>query len=425
MNLRRGLSRTLILSALALAAAAPSAQAARGMEIGVQDDGQLLSNNPAVRQAALNQARALGAAAIRSNVLWASMASDARSTTAPAEPTYDFGRYDRLVDEAAAYGIKVQLSLAGPAPAWASGNHKVSNVKPNAARFGQFAGAVATHFRGRVRAISVWNEPNWHSLLVPEKVCRKVGKKKKCAKTSAKRYRALYQAAYSAIKAADPAVKIWIGETSPYDKGGRRKRSTAPLLWQRQMVCVDKVVRGCKGTLKADAYAHHPYAFDRPPSKAFPGKDNVTLGSLGKLRKQLKKLKKKIKIPRGTPLYLTEFAYFSTGPRALSQKKRAKFTRAAYERALKQPKVRQLVHYQIVDPPASDLTVGWRSGLITEYGVAHSAYRALVGFAAARASKLTLPGGPLGLPAAPTASASALDRFPPPFPLPVPGVPLL
>ena len=39
----------------------------------------------------------------------------------PAAPVYDFTPYDRLVDEAAARGLRVQLTLTGPAPAWASG----------------------------------------------------------------------------------------------------------------------------------------------------------------------------------------------------------------------------------------------------------------------------------------------------------------
>ena len=67
---------------------------------------------------------------------------------------------------------------------------------------------VARHFNGRVRAVSIWNEPNWHGLLKPERICGKVTKVKKikvkgkkkakrkkvtkrvCVKTSARRYRA-------------------------------------------------------------------------------------------------------------------------------------------------------------------------------------------------------------------------------------------
>lgn len=386
-----------LLCCLAALVAAPAAHAARGMEIGVQDDGQFLSEDAAVREAAYVHARALGVSALRTSVLWARVVSEPEATTAPTSPTYALARYDRLVDEAAAHGIRVQMTLAGPAPAWASGNGVISNVSPDAARYGEFAGAIAAHFKGRVRAYSVWNEPNWHSMLVPEKICRKVGKRKQCTKTSARRYRALYQAAHAAIKAADPAVPVWIGETSPFDRGGRNPVATAPLLYLRQLTCSDKVVRGCRGTLRADGYAHHPYSFDRAPTKAVPGRDNVSLGSLGGLRKQLKKLRKKLAISGGTPLYLTEFAYFTSGRRALPTKKRAKFTAAAFEHALKEPQVRQLVYYQIIDPKDP---LSWHSGLISELGVAHPAFGALVDFAAKRKSKLTLPGSPVALPAA-------------------------
>jgi hypothetical protein len=405
MSIRR-LAPLLLL--LALGAAAPSAQAAKGLEIGVQDDGTLLSDDALVRESAFEHAQALGATAVRTNLHWAKVVSEPEAAAAPAAPAYDFVRVDRLIDEAAAYGIRVQITLTGPAPAWASGDGTVSNVNPDPVRFGEFAGAAAAHFRGRVRAFSVWNEPNWHRLLDPEKLCRKVrtvtgkGKRKRtrmtkqCVKTAAHRYRALYQAAYAAIKAADPAVKVWIGETNPYVN--RRRQSTAPLAFIRQMTCVDKVVKGCKGVLRADGYAHHPYAFDRAPSKPFPGADNATLGSLSHLRKQIKAVRSKLRISGGAPIYLTEFAYYSSGQGALPKGKRAAYTRAAYELALKEPQVRQLLHYQIVDPAPS---VMWRSGLVSDTGAAHPAYGALVGFTKARRGKIALPSGALALPPAP------------------------
>jgi hypothetical protein len=409
MSLRRLLP---LLVLLGLAVAAPSAQAAKGLEIGVQDDGHFLSDDPLVRASAFEHARALGATALRTNLHWATVVSEPEAAVAPAAPAYAFAPYDRLIDEAAASGIRVQITLTGPAPAWASGDGKVSNVKPDPALFAQFAGAAATHFRGRVRAFSIWNEPNWHRLLIPENVCAQVKAKKRaakgkrggkgkasrkqCVKTAAHIYRALYRAAYTAIKQADPNVKVWIGETNPYVN--RRKQSTAPLAFIRQMVCADGLVKGCTGTLRADGYAHHPYAFDRAPSKPFPGRDNATLGSLGQLRKQLKAVRSRLKISGGAGIYLTEFAYYSSGAGALPKQTRAAYTRAAFELALKAPQVRQLLHYQIVDPPRSIL---WRSGLVTETGATHPAYKALTGFYAARKGKLAVPRGPIALPPAP------------------------
>jgi hypothetical protein len=371
------LRRALLLVLAALLLPVPAAHAARGMEIGVQDDAQFLSSDAATRAAAFAHARTLGAKALRANIPWARVAIDPF--------TYDLSAYDRLIDEAAANGLRVQLTLAGPAPAWATADHKVSSDHPDPAQFAQFAGFVSARYAGRVRALSIWNEPNWHNLLKPERICGRVkGKRRKaCVKTSARVYRKLYVAGYAAIKASAPAMPVWMGETNPYVN--RRRQSTAPLAWLRQLACADPVVRrGCTGVLRADGYAHHPYAFDRSPSAKRAGRDNVTIANLGALSKALKKLRNRIRVRNGS-IYLTEFAYYSSGPNAKPPKKRAAWTRKAFEIALKAPKVRQLLYYQLIDPPRS---APWRTGLIGASGKPHPAYGALETFAKKRRNRL-------------------------------------
>jgi hypothetical protein len=353
------------------------------MEIGVQDDAQFLSADAAARAAAFAHAHALGVTALRANVPWA------RVESAPG--VYELARFDRLIDEAAAAGLRVQLTLAGPAPAWATADHKVSTDHPDPAQFARFAGVVAGRYAGRVRAISIWNEPNWHNLLRPERICgrvkvkrhHRVKRRRLCVKTSARVYRGLYVAGYAAIKAAAPGTPVWMGETNPYVN--RRRMSTAPLAWLRQLACADPVVRrGCRGVLRADGYAHHPYAFDRAPSARRAGRDDVTIANLGALSKALKKLRRRIRVRNGS-IYLTEFAYDSSGPNAKPGRKRAAWTRKAFEIALKAPKVRQLLYYQLVDPPPS---VTWRTGLIGASGRPHPAYGALEAFAKKRRKQL-------------------------------------
>src|SRR5215207_9226646 len=394
--------------ALAVVAAAP-ANAARGMEIGLQDDSHFLDEDAAVRGAAFGHARSLRASSLRANVPWASVVSDPAATTAPAAVSFDFSRFDRLVDEAATNGIRVQLTLTGDAPAWATRDRKISDDHPDPKRYAEFAAAAASHFNGRVRALSIWNEPNWHGLLKPERLCGEVSKKDKvagkrkpvrrrvrvCVKTSAQVYRELYRAAHAAIKRVAPGMPVWIGETNPYVN--RRKESTAPLAWVRQIACASPVVKRCKGgALRADGYAHHPYSFDRRPGAARPGADNVTLATLGRLSKQLRKL---LRVAGGS-LYLTEFAYYSSGPHQKPAGTRAAWTREAFELALRTPKVRQLVYYQLVDPAES---FSWRTGLITMRGSRHPAYEALRTFANARHTRLMLPRPPFALPSAPAA----------------------
>ena len=171
--MRFRLPLALLAAALLALVVAGSASAAPGLEVAVQDDAHLLSDNFGDRGPALDAAAALSAVYIRANVAWASTAPSPTSRRAPAAPVYDFGRYDRLIDEAAARGLRVQLTLTGPAPAWASGAHKLGIDRPDAKRFGVFAAQAAAHFRGRVTRYSVWNEPNWHGWLRPEKICHR------------------------------------------------------------------------------------------------------------------------------------------------------------------------------------------------------------------------------------------------------------
>ena len=144
----------------------------------------------------------------------------------------------------------------------------------------------------------------------------------------------------------------------------------------------------------------------------------MTIATLPKLSKQLRKLRGKLRISSGSAIYLTEFAYYSSGPNAKPEKKRAGWTRKAFEVALKAPKVRQLLYYQLIDP---SMEMSWRTGLIMESGRPHAAYRALVGFAAARGKKLTLPAGPLAMPP----GVSGLPTLGLPLRMPKVGVPLL
>src|SRR5204863_9607900 len=132
--------------------------------------------------------------------------------------------------------------------------------RPDAHAFGRFARAAALHFRGQVRRYSIWNEPNHDAWLTP-------------AADAPAIYRRLYVAGWSAIKAADSRAQVLFGETGAYAEPGQ----VAPLAFLRAVAC-----RGCP-ELHADGYAHHPYEFTDPPEYSFPGPDNVTIGTLGRL----------------------------------------------------------------------------------------------------------------------------------------------
>jgi len=365
-----------------------SAQAARGMEIAIQDDAPLLNDLYSSRDFVLQRAQELGVTHIRANVVWSrAVGNVAHRRRAPAQITYNWGPYDALIDGAAARGMRVQLVLTGPAPAWATANRRVGVYKPKAGSFSAFARAAAEHFKGRVARYGIWNEPNWKGWLAP-------------LTSSPQLYRNLYAAGYRAIKRADPRAQVLIGETSPT---GRAGKSIAPLKFLRAIACVDDRYRrvGHCRALTADGFAHHPYAFERPPEAPTIGADNVTLGSLSRLTKALDQLARvrALRGPRGRRLglYLTEYGFFARGSRAFSERVRADYLRRGFSIAQKNRRVRQMLQYQLAKPPRR---YDWDTSLLTAGGRATRPYTVLRAWIR-RAAVARQPRGGIGLPPAP------------------------
>jgi hypothetical protein len=408
----------LTVSTLMLAQVTP-AYAAPGMEVAISDEDAMVTGKAGDTALAYSAAQALNATRMRILVEWARV-SDADSPTPSASPDWDWGPIDRAIDTAAAYGMRTQLALAGPAPAYASGTGQVSIPvwNPDPARYADFARAAAQHFQGRVDRYSIWNEPNYPAWLEPQS-------------QSPQMYRALYQAGYDAIKSVDPSAQVLIGETVPYggkvviktkvkDEHGKKTRTvskgkrlglaTAPLKWLRAVACVNKRYKRKKGCapLQADGYAHHPYdlifgaAATSPMSKTFPGPDNAPIQTLGRLRTALDKLARAhaLSTPSGKPLdiYLTESGYFVSGRRKLAPAKRAAFLPQQFQVAATQPRVREMLQYNVFVPPT-----GFTTGLFTLDGQPLPEYHTLLAWTrrAARTRLIKRNTGPIVLPPAP------------------------
>ncbi|HEY1597030.1 MAG TPA: cellulase family glycosylhydrolase [Thermoleophilaceae bacterium] len=361
------------------------------LEVALQDDAVFLSRSYYDRDRALAQAQQMGVTRLRVLVVWSRVpGADPNATKAPAHPRYNFAGYDSLIDDAAQHGIRVQLDLSGPAPAWAAGNHKQGIVKPDASEFGDFAAAAAKHFKGRVDRYSIWNEPNYVGWLAPQS-----------AEPSL--YRALYIQSYGAIKKADPSAQVLLGETAPYAESGR---AMAPLEFLRKVTCRTPIYapqRHC-APLHADGYAHHPYEFANPPQAPYPGADNVTVGSLGRLTGALDRLAqaKALTTPQGKPLdvYLTEFGYFATGPVAVPPAKRADYLKTAFGIAARNPRVKEMLQYILVSPPPG---VRFNTSLINLDGKPTVPFTALAAWAHsnAKSGRVAPNTGAIKLPPAP------------------------
>ena len=347
--------------------------ASRGLAIGVQDNPVFVGRNYYDRETAMRQARLLGASTLRFSLIWADAAHvSAYSARPPAHPAYDFAPWDSAVAAARSRGFDVEIELTGPAPAWATGNRRRGVYRPQAGAFGAFAGAVARHFRGLVDRYSIWNEPNFVAWLAP-------------LADAPALYRHLYEAAWSSMKAADPAAKVLIGETSAF---ALPRRATAPIAFLRRVTCAGPdyaPARACR-ELHADGYAHHPYDFLSARDRAHPGPDDATIDSLARLSAALDRLAaaRLLATPAGRPLdlYLTEFGYLVRRRGSPSPTRRAALLGRAFAiAAAGYPRVREFVQYELVSPPVG--FPGWRddTSLLSRSGRPDPAFVALARWA--------------------------------------------
>ena len=266
------------------------------------------------------------------------------------------------------------MTLTGPAPRWATGNHRIGIYKPKGSLFGDFAKAAAKQFKGLVDRYSIWNEPNLVAWIAP-------------LKSNASIYRSLYVAGYNGIKSVNPSAKVLIGETSPYALA--KGRATAPIAFLRAVAK--------SGHLTADGYAHHPYDFRHAVTFNYPGKDNATLKTLGNLTSALDKLaaSHRLTTPGGKALdvYLTEWGYMAPGTKyGVSESTRAKYLTQGFDMAVANPRVRELLQYLLVAPGKKYRF--FDMSLVSRKGSQGAAFNALSKWAkdAAAAGKIATPG---------------------------------
>ncbi|HEX8744962.1 MAG TPA: hypothetical protein VF712_17690 [Thermoleophilaceae bacterium] len=367
----RRIALALAMTAIAALGATSQAQAATGMELALQDDAAFVTQEyPKLKHAkAFPLLNELGVRWLRVNIGWAGVigAKAARAKSKPADVRYDFTAYDALINSAEQNGVSLEVGLTGAAPAWATADKRVGVNKPNATRFKEFVRAAVDHLGAHVDRWSIWNEPNHVGWIKP-------------LKSQASIYRSLYLAGYGIIKAADSNDEVLIGETAPY--ASRKGVATPPLQFLRQLTQ--------RGGLKADGYAHHPYDFKHAPNFKYPGADNVTLSGLSKLTKLLDSLtrSRKLTTPEGgkLDLFLTEFGYLRSGSQKQSESNRAKYLKMGYDMALRNSRVRQMLHFLLVQPARKYRF--FDTSLVSQSGGRTNAFKALASWASGNASKV-------------------------------------
>lgn len=356
------------------------------MEVAVQDDATFVARDGFGPEAAFTRARQAGASRIRILMNWDQAVARRRGSRV----RWNWRPYDRAVNAARAHGMRVQITLTGTPSYVPGGDQYLSYRRPAPRRLARFARAVASHFRGRVDRYAVWNEPNSAVFLSPGGRCRA----RTCAREAGTRYRALYAAGYGAVKSADPAAQVLIGETVANRLPGR---VVAPLAFLREVACrrPDGVPSRPCPTLTADGYAHHPYQFRTAPGVVVPEHpDEVGLSSLPKLHGTLVALRDAgaLRARDGQPLgvYVTEFGYFKSGSRrgTVSEAVRARWLPQAFELAASYGFVRQMTYYHLFETRRG---VTWNSGIVRRSGHETPSFDALRAWAKMNRDRLVAP----------------------------------
>lgn len=255
--------------------------------------------------------------------------------------SYYFDKLDRAVAQARDQGFHVYLTLSGiaqpacrplynPSMRACALGAKPTGISPNPDDFGDFAAAVAAHYKGKVTAYGIWNEPNNSRFL-------KDGQDRHNPVDVL--YRKLYLAAYNRIKrrrsvGEGPAYKdarVFIGELSHLTRSARSPSGRKQPSALRFLKDVVEPSPASDAPVRTHGVAWHLYQHVDPPRSDGRGSTRrsdgrfgvVGIGRADEIHDLIDKLAKRPKVgePRTlvTPkakrpkLFFTEFGYFN-GP---------------------------------------------------------------------------------------------------------------
>lgn len=345
--LRRLLPLTLLV---ALLAAVPAAHAKTNQEVTFEAPRDFF--NPDQREAAFGTLDSLGVHAIRVVLYWRDVAPDANSRVRPnvdlTNPaSYDWSKYQPVLDEAHARGWKVQVTVSGQVPRWATNGAKDWTTRPRPSDFQSFMTAVSRQYQAQVTRWAIWNEPNHPDFLMPQFT----GSGRHRQPASPGIYRKLYVAALAGLKAAGDTKPVLMGETAPMGTG----HEVAPLTFLRGVLCLNNNYKksGHCSKLRVDGYAHHAYTTRSGPLFRPSGPNDVTIGVLSRLTKALDRAARAGVVRKRLPVYLTEFGIQSVPDPiyGVSLQRQAEFRSYSEWMAFRNPRIVAFSQYLLTDDP--------------------------------------------------------------------------
>jgi hypothetical protein len=353
-----------LLAACGAAAAAPIAS--------LQDDNLVNVSGPAL-DARLDALAATGAKATRVDVLWREVAqtrpADARD---PADPAYDWSRYDQIVRGLAARGVATLMDFY-LTPEWASRSGSPT-AAPRAADGARFAAALARRYSGtfaagggalpEVRRIEVWNEPNLPGFWNPQ--CRR-GPRGKALLVSPSAYASLLAASYREIKTANPRAIVVGGAAGP----AGASPTACPTDGRAAVGSLDFVRRVADEGPPIDAWSMHIYPIGSPLQAFFV----PSWSTLPQVIRQVDRL------APGAPIHITETGYHTSYNRFhryfVSEEQQAAWVDETMVAASRNPRVQLVTWFNFQDNPR------WTGGLLRVDGTRKPAYARFAAAAAA------------------------------------------
>jgi len=315
------------------ASPSPSASAAAEngpMRLAWQDDRRLLEGSemtPTRLQRIYDRLAESRGDTVRFNVYW----GQTENKNGSAKRWYfdePGNKLDAAVNAARARGQSVYLTLTGrnfrpgeascneqspynanardcakPAPEPPTGRPSGTNSSFVEA-YGDFVRATVNHFKDRVHAYSIWNEPNGPTFL-----------RDQAGIIPARLYRDLYLEGYGEARAQYPRARIYIGEMDPGQRRGKfcSSSSECPRKLYSAMDFFEELVR--PGRLKASAVAWHPYQHSADPPGRGP-RNQWGISATVSIQRKISALARanKLRTPGGggrPTLAFSEFGYYS------------------------------------------------------------------------------------------------------------------
>jgi hypothetical protein len=372
--------RLLLISLIVVLLPAGAASASSKQVMTFEAPAELLHDD--AREQTLDEIQALGVSHVRALVYWRNFTARPSSKTPPKFDTADPEAYpagtwnalDRLVDSIVRRNMTVQLTLTGKVPKWATKRRKDYVSDPSPKWFGRWARAVALRYGSRVNMWSIWNEPNHPEFLGPQ---YKNGKPH-----TPRLYRQLYAAGERAIHGAADGEndQVLFGETAPIGN----RNVVSPLGFLRGALCLSRSYKrssGCKA-LRIDGFAHHAYSRRGNPTFVSRDKDEVSIGTIGRLTNAIDKASKARAFTGGRGVYLTEFGVQSKPDRfaGVSFQRQAELLAISERIAYANPRVKAFSQYLMLDDkPRKGVSAirrysGFETGLRTAKGKKKPAY---------------------------------------------------